>query len=448
MDFPVCLPHDYMAWLFDQSEELYSLRVRGGLSDAKLQEFWDGVPREDVVWQHGFDPNDMEMVSPIVTHSDGVPVTKDAAKFSMFTMSINPCLGMGTPLDRGWLYTMVPDEAIVSRLDNTAGNATCDRLYKTYMWSLEACHDGRHPYDDADGNEYPSDHPRSIIAGDPLVDHNRLAHLRTTGDMENFEKEFGVRNHGAEELCSKCRANRSTLPWNDFRDGALFKTSLFTPMDWPVHHPWLEWPAKDPQNIAWDWAHTMDKGITMNCIGGVFAELVIESTLHPGGTQAQQVAQLNADVQTYYEENKSTDRIHEIKKCMFLPVSVFSDTPTFNPGNMSKVRTLVGFVKEYTQHHCEEDSIRDAHRREAASLLFDMYEFVMCGPLVFSEDESSDLKKTTDDFLQHYTALGNIAYEELKLCYGTVPKCHALWHIVNDNLFNPRLFGAFKVKTL
>ena len=444
IDFPVCFPHDYMAWLFNESEDLFNLRVRGGLSDAKLQEFWDIIPRDDVVWQHGFVPGDMDMVSPMVTHSDGVPVTKDAASMSMFTVSSLPSLGIGAPLDRGWLYALVPDEVVVQRVDNTPGNVTCDPLWRKYIWSMEACHAGRHPYHDADGNEFPSDHPRSTLAGEPLADGNRLAHLRTTGDMENYEKEFGMANHGAHSLCSKCRANRTTIPWNDFRDGALFKTSLYTPMDWPVHHEWLDWPTRDPQNIALDWAHTMDKGVTERFIGGVFAELVIESILHEGGTQAQQVAQLNADVQTYYEDNESTDRIHEIKKSMFLPVSVYSDVPTFSPGNMSKVRTLVGFVKEYAEKHCDHSIMRDIHRMEAASLLFHMYETVMCGPLVFSEDEADELRRQTDEFLQHYTALGNIAFEEDKMCYGTIPKCHALWHIVNDNLLNPRLFWCFQ----
>lgn len=123
---------------------------------------------------------------------------------------------------------------------------------------------------------------------------------------------------------------------------------------------------RKPQNIALDWALTMDKGVAGRFIGGAFADLVVESILHPGGTQAQQVAQLNADVQTYYEDNESTDRIHEMKN-MCLPTSVMRDVPTFSPGTMSKVRALVGFAKEYAGNIvitrlCETFTGRRPHR--------------------------------------------------------------------------------------
>ena len=85
------------------------------------------------------------------------------------------------------VYALLPNTMVVKKVPR--GNVTSERLWKAYTWSLEACSTGVHPSVDMDGNEWPVDHARRLLAGAYLADGERLLHIRTTGDMGNYEKE-------------------------------------------------------------------------------------------------------------------------------------------------------------------------------------------------------------------------------------------------------------------
>ena len=77
-----------------------------------------------------------------------------------------------------------------------------------------------------------------------------------------------------------------------------------------------------------------------------------------------------------------------------------------------------------------------------------MYEIIMTGPDVLTVALHAQLCESCDGFLQHYSVLGNMALDKGSMAYHVVPKFHALWHICNDALLNPRLFWTYSGEDL
>ena len=74
---------------------------------------------------------------------------------------------------------------------NPRGNLTTLPLWKAYIWSMNACVEGREPTKDMDGTTFTEGY-RAEVAGDVLADGSSLVYLRTTGDRSNHESEFEI----------------------------------------------------------------------------------------------------------------------------------------------------------------------------------------------------------------------------------------------------------------
>jgi hypothetical protein len=159
---------------------------------------------------------------PVVIHADGA---KFQERDSLLTISLKGLLFSRTSKkDAHMLIGSLPK--------SVSTKEAVEEIWAVVHWSCVALLDGRHPPTDHLGNEWPAGSSRAKLAGKPL----HPARLRgvvwgVSGDLDFFSKELGLPGPAANEFCFRCTANRSDMPWNDFRETAAWRGTVLHAAD-------------------------------------------------------------------------------------------------------------------------------------------------------------------------------------------------------------------------
>ena len=182
------------------------------------------------------------------------------------------------------LFTCVEKEFLCGC--DCKGRHTVYDLLQVFVWCLMAMIRGVFPEGRHDGQPWrPSDRKagRHKRAGKSLGFFGALEQCR--GDWPWHKFIFGFPGWNADAVCWMCEANRSDVPWYDFRSCATWRgrrhnQGSFMAMlrqSCSLVCPLFKIPGFVVAMIVVDVLHTCDLGVTQEVIGSVFFEALMHS---------------------------------------------------------------------------------------------------------------------------------------------------------------------------
>jgi len=216
------LPHEWFAklassfgsWDFDEQFGAALAAEWWAAQDLNNPKFFEHPLLDIADWR--------KVAIPVVLHADGAQFQE---RDSLLTISLKGLLFCRTSKkDAHMLIGSLPK--------SVSTKAAVEELWAVVHWSCVALLEGRHPLTDHLGHEWPTGSSRAKLAGKPLhPDGLRGIVWGVSGDLDFFSKELGLPHPAANEFCFRCTANRSDLPWNDFRETAAWRATVLPAAD-------------------------------------------------------------------------------------------------------------------------------------------------------------------------------------------------------------------------
>ena len=193
VDFPFLLPHELFAKL---------------VSKKPIQDFKEGASPE-LLAEFGKTCKSLGLKAneaiPIGLHGDGVPHCKKGTT-ECFSWNV-----AGIPhADR--LLCAVVDKRACCKC-GCSGRCTTDKILEILCWSFRCMVAGEYPSHRHDeGPWQPTDRHRRKLQGN-FAARGLLCQVR--GDWSWYKQVFAFPSWASENICWRCRANCSTMPWRD-----------------------------------------------------------------------------------------------------------------------------------------------------------------------------------------------------------------------------------------
>ena len=107
--------------------------------------------------------------------------------------------------------------------------------------------------------------------------------LQVRGDCAWYKALFGFKGWASKEICWRCKANCSDIPWTDTSTAAAWRTSRYRTSELLARqteqgisvNPLFSLPGFSVELICIDVLHSMDLGTTQDAIGNLFFDLVV-----------------------------------------------------------------------------------------------------------------------------------------------------------------------------
>lgn len=422
---------------------------------GQLQAFWAEVSAQDpnfVQWAQKLEYKNMARCVPFALHGDGVPVFKHK---SLEVLSANALLGTGSSkqvkvlLFVYWAHLRAKTPWTRRRpLPAQQHVDTEESLWVAVRWDLEALFSGVHPGTDWCGRPWPVHSTEAQAAGSPLAGHFWGLPWVLKGDLEHLSKVLGLESTNANSPCVWCRANRSSMPWTDFSQGAQWKQTLWERAAWkeahPHVHPVFRVLELSIHSVHVDILHTISLGVAQHCTGNALYLLCFHVLR---GSRAQALQTVWDMVQDFYSSHHVTTRIRKLCYSMFLPEQR-------SPHAHYPCLTTKAKETEYLSLavHWIWEQFRDVHSAHDDSVsvvmhsLVTIFELCRCpsGRLFLEPVQIQELRACTDTLLLHYTALGNHAAQQGQFRWNVVPKFHMAWHLAwQSQYLHPHASACF-----
>jgi hypothetical protein len=212
---PVVLPSDLLRWMWSSHPAQFEQRILGSKS-APLN-FWQQIRESDEVWVHPglADKTQLHMCVPWTVHGDGVPFRKQGAgSTSLQVISHSSLTGHGPTIDTHFLFCGIPNDIVV-KPDKGRGNLTSDPLWEVLMWDLESCMQGTYPRHDENGEPWPPNSERALLAGEPICGGYKIIHIQNRGDLDWHCNETCLQHWSSNEPCFRCTCSkRDVFDWD------------------------------------------------------------------------------------------------------------------------------------------------------------------------------------------------------------------------------------------
>lgn len=297
-EFLVFLPHDWISTVIaspDLQETVFAV--------SKVKEFWQAhdIARDEKM---KFNPLSEKGLKPLY-HMVPLLVHADGGKFqnndSMMVISMRSILSSANVASSQLLLAGVPKTCMVK--DDNPERDTMSCIWRLLVWSFTACYHGKHPAHDHLGHEW-EDQTRKNLANTPLCQGWKACVFALGADLECFQNEYHLQCHSFAKCCWLCDANKSDIPYQDFRHTAKWRATVkdaaFNRNHPPTNHPIMMVPGVVTETFAIDSLHVNEEGTASNAIANVFFDLVIGKEW--GGTQHQKLLRLNQEIVRQYEE--------------------------------------------------------------------------------------------------------------------------------------------------
>ena len=117
-----------------------------------------------------------------------------------------------------------------------------------------------------------------------------------SADGEYLQNEFKLAGASHNECCFNCKANKSDVPYNDFRPAAAWRKTIVQHKDkTPTSHPLKKIPGVNGHSFHYDTLHNLEEGVAAHAVGNAMFDLVCRTGGCPG-TQEEAL-------QTLYKED-------------------------------------------------------------------------------------------------------------------------------------------------
>eukprot|EP00438_Fugacium_kawagutii_P007711 Skav226430 [mRNA] locus=scaffold696:57224:58126:- [translate_table: standard] len=251
-------------------------------------------------------------------------------------------------------------------------------------------------------------------------------------------------------MCFNCKANKDTIPFNDFRPGAEWrKTVLRHKGSTPTSHLVKDIPGFNGHTFHYDTLHVLEEGVASHAIGNLMFDLVLRKG---HGTHEANLKSLYKKIAQQYLE-QGIEASHRIRK---LTLSNFCNTkakydsfPVLSGFKARHVRYLVPVMQEILLDLVVAEEPYTDHRYQCMKHLAALYDCMdRCG-LHFDRRTSKAFQEHCNLALVHYTKCSKITLSQNLLQWSTVPKHHFLAHMAEQAAFlNPKFVSTYAGETM
>ena len=146
------------------------------------------------------------------------------------------------------------------------------------------------------------------------------------------------------ECCFNCKANKSDVPYNDFRPAAAWRKTIVRHKDkTPTSHPLKKIPGVNGHSFHYDTLHNLEEGVPAHAVGNAMFDLVCRTGGFPG-TQEEALQTLYKKIAQQYVEQgiESSNRIKRLTFSSFCNAkSKFDNFPVLS-GFQSQAHQVAG----------------------------------------------------------------------------------------------------------
>jgi len=340
----------------------------------------------------------------------------------------------------------------VETTEDTKG--TDDQVWEKITYSLDSLYQGCFLGEDVDGKPWAQGTSDARIANRPLASEDEPFFgvvWSIKGDLDWYAKALHLNHYGSNEPCPYCPCSaikdRSFWPSN-FSKKAKWKQMLYSAVAWlavagKLHPLFAKFVFLSILNVEADELHILYLGVAQYFLGSILYILTFD---------------VFADLDEEDAFEKVWEALLEEYRSQRTPVQFTSMAPSsFIPstGREGKYPKLKGRGAEVkglalpllaVWSKFKRDTVHDRKVGKALSLLCEMQEILdeWKGDAFMSTEASERFMKTTEDFLQEYSYLGDQADRDGRCLFSCVPKLHWLWHMADRAKFlNPRRVATF-----
>ena len=223
---PMLLPHTLFAAIYEHYPLMWEKIIYG--SRLTCQKFWRAVEGSPQFASHEVRhrADYEEKCIPLKIHGDGTPVTGLGKGWGKMVdiFSVSSLLICGPTILRNLMMFLIFQHLICRDADHN----TLDEAYKMFIWSFQACWEGKKPKYDWNGKEmfYPG-------AGEDLCGGYFFCVWALICDLEHAHQAYDLPNPTANACCPLCPVG--LVPgcvWWDFRPNAQWLDHIYTVQSW------------------------------------------------------------------------------------------------------------------------------------------------------------------------------------------------------------------------
>lgn len=407
-------------------------------------EFWQSIPENDPkkynhpcrLWPAGWEAHTM----PIVFHGDAGTFTRGGE--SIVVLSWSSLLQRAGTWDSIFLIAAIPKSAIVKGEPGHPG--TLEVLCSAIAADFKSMLDMVHPPLNHEGLPWEDGSEAQTLAGEPFVVQKRGVLWLLVGDLDWFCNYLHVEKHyNSEDPCWLCSCNRSTRPWTDFSDTALWRAGLVTIAEGQAKisdNALFSIPGVSRFNLCIDVMHTVCLGMSGFATRSTLRDMVCSKDFYPENSQQQRLNSLWAEIRELYAEVGTAHRLNNLRLSMFLKEKHFSELSA----SAAETRCLVPVLARLLVRRGA-PTVLNAHRTRVLQSLASFYDIIERSGFQLSGADQLALKIEVETCLKHYKALSVHCINKGILAWPLRPKVHFFWHISRDACFlNPRLGWTYQ----
>ena len=434
------LPHEWFSWLENHKE---------ASGFAHLEAFWEEHSADDPkLAGNPIVKEGRHHFLPMVLHGDGGQFHRGD---SIHVISLRSLLSKANVASSQLLLIAIPKQCC--HKSSAAHDDTMAQVWSIFKWSLNHMFFGKHPEVDHLGQPWPANSPRALKAGTALNTQGKCGWLFAVScDGEYQMNELGLPGHAHNACCWMCGANKSTVPFNDFRPCAAWrKTKVLHKGKCPTSHQLGEVNGVTGDTFALDTLHVMDEGVISHTLGNVVFDFICK----PGwpGTVDQKLKSLFDKVCQQYLE-QSIEASHRIKRLVLSsftnPKSKYEVFPDMSGIKAKQLRWLLPVLYEICV--TELGKATDAYNKHKLACLYNLnkvYTIIDEQGLHMDRKAHKSLLKSMNLFLVHYTTLSSLSIEQGYLQWNTIHKHHLSTHLAEQSEWvNPRFVATYQGETM
>ena len=452
----ILLPHEYFAAMYENDSH-WKTSVLG--DSRKLEQFWTAFDKHPVMIDSPLKdiPEYTKTLIPLSLHGDEVPVfgvgkiwARSVLSFSWTSILAN---ALGARAEDCTIYIWGVFEKFVAP-DEGSILGTMSTFFSILRWSFQTLLDGVWPTHDWRGIKYTKKSPEGRKAGLPLAGGYRACLLQLCGDLDYFQKWFGIpqsTNHS--KPCCQCKATfRGKTSWLDNRPGSRWQSLLLTNHNWTQH--WQSTsqlfllPGFTCWNVALDLMHNLYLGWLQFLYGSIMFLLVFQ--VLPDEPLAN-LKQIGAFIKTFQtgDDTRQKFRPRLDKLSMFQKAKGFPKLK----GRAADIRGLDKAILACWDHHLDSD---DPQHLQISALLqlnvevrdvLDSFSPKM-GYLALPDDVHAQVLPKCFQMVQlHVQLQDHYAATDLQI-FNVTSKTHFCLHTMQlSNAIHPYLTWCFKGET-
>ena len=388
-------------------------RFRESISceEGDISQYWQELQDIDhPIWTRNSAILDKSKTVPLGIHGDAAATHKQDG---LFTINWNSIVDKGR---ERFVYAVIPKSALA--------DGTLQKLFDHFAWCLNVLSEGVFSEFDWRGRKCVS-HGRST-----KTNGFKGAAVQLRGDWEFFTQALKFPSvNSTPRMCWICKATNnpdSVLCWasNGWRGtivdhveylASLDAAGLDTPSLFKIRTLFLE-------GIALDVLHVLDQGVASHIMGNVCCEIMQQ---HLGPNQAEQIAALQNDVDTWYSAHPGLTKIQG--KLSWARIKTSADWPKLKVKGAA-TRHLSGWALSLCQRYST-NSLHDKRRTAICHCLDRFYSIIADQPRAMSNDAKIEVATISKILVGLYVNLADEALSNRVRLWKMTGKVHLFQHL-------------------